>query len=218
MRAVAWDIDGTLVDSEPLHHEALVEASRGFGVDLSDLPAMAFRGVQMQDVWTLLKSRFPDTLEQTAWLGAIESYYVANARSLRPITGAIEAVRQVSGLGLAQACVSNSSRRIVDANLTRLGLADAMGFSISCDDVANAKPHPEPYRRALDAFGLPPEAVVAIEDSASGVRSARAAGLRVVGLGMNGARDFPIDWTIENLAQLINILAPGRGAMTRSQT
>ena len=57
--AVAWDIDGTLVDSEPLHHHALLEASADFNVDLGDLPPLAFRGVHMEDVWSKLRSRFP---------------------------------------------------------------------------------------------------------------------------------------------------------------
>jgi beta-phosphoglucomutase-like phosphatase (HAD superfamily) len=60
--AVAWDIDGTLIDSEPLHHQALLDASASFGVDLKDLPPLAFRGVHMDEVWSSLRDRFPATL------------------------------------------------------------------------------------------------------------------------------------------------------------
>ena len=59
-RAVAWDIDGTLIDSEGLHQRSLIETGAEFGVDLSDLPDEAFRGIHMRDVWTALQPRFPE--------------------------------------------------------------------------------------------------------------------------------------------------------------
>ncbi len=59
IRAIAWDIDGTLIDSEPLHHEALVHASLQFGVDLRDLPSEAYQGVHIGDVWIALRDRLP---------------------------------------------------------------------------------------------------------------------------------------------------------------
>ena len=55
-RAVAWDLDGTLIDSEGLHQRALIETSAAFGADLSDLPDEAFRGVHMRDVWATLQA------------------------------------------------------------------------------------------------------------------------------------------------------------------
>ncbi|WP_216073394.1 hypothetical protein, partial [Acinetobacter baumannii] len=61
-RAVAWDIDGTLVDSEPRHHRALLAASLRWGADFSDLPDQAFRGVHMGDVWDVLRHRLPGDL------------------------------------------------------------------------------------------------------------------------------------------------------------
>ena len=62
-RAVAWDVDGTLIDSEGLHQRSLIEAGAEFGVDLSDLPDEAFRGVHMRDVWTALKRSEEHTSE-----------------------------------------------------------------------------------------------------------------------------------------------------------
>src|SRR5271156_5304984 len=78
-RAVAWDVDGTLIDSEGLHQRSLIETGAEFGVDLSALPDEAFRGIHMRDVWTALKPRFPKTVDREAWIGAIERFYVAQA-------------------------------------------------------------------------------------------------------------------------------------------
>lgn len=178
--AVAWDIDGTLVDSEPLHHQALVAASAGFGADLSDLPDMAFRGIHMGDVWRLLAGRLPADLEEAVWLEAINRHYVANRHQLSAVPGAVETIERLAALGIPQVCVSNSGRSVVDANLDFLGILPHIRFSLSLDDVPEGKPSPVPYRMAADALGLPPAAVVAVEDSQTGLISARAAGLHAV--------------------------------------
>jgi beta-phosphoglucomutase-like phosphatase (HAD superfamily) len=62
-RAIAWDIDGTLIDSEPLHHQSLLAGCRNWGIDLGDLPDQAFRGIHMGDVWTMLRPRLPAGLD-----------------------------------------------------------------------------------------------------------------------------------------------------------
>jgi HAD superfamily hydrolase (TIGR01509 family) len=207
-RAVAWDIDGTLIDSEGLHQRALIESSADFGVDLSDLPDEAFRGVHMGDVWTALKDRFPDGVNRRTWLAAIERFYVARAPSLTPTPGAIETVRALAAEGVAQACVSNSGRAIVDANLDALGIRPTMAFSLSLDDVIAGKPDPAPFREAARRFALPPAAIVAIEDSEAGVHSAREAGLYVIGYAPEGGAVAASNRTI---AQLTDVLALFKG-------
>jgi len=166
-RAVAWDIDGTLIDSEALHQRALVQSSAFFGVDLSNLPHEAFRGVHMHDVWKALEPRFPKEVERKAWLSVIERRYVSEADGLPLSPGALETVRALTKKGVPQACVSNSGRAVVDANLDALGIRDAIAFSISLNDVSKGKPDPEPFREAARRFGLPPASVVAVEDGAA---------------------------------------------------
>ncbi len=179
LRAVAWDVDGTLVDSEPLHHRALVAATLAFGIDLSDLPEQHFRGIHMGDVWTALRARLPPALQEAEWLYAITSHYIADRGVLKPLPGAVETIAALAIREVPQACVSNSHRAIVEANLDALGISHFMAFTIAFDDVAAGKPDPEPYRIAARRFGLAPAAVLAVEDSEAGLISAAAAGLHV---------------------------------------
>jgi HAD superfamily hydrolase (TIGR01509 family) len=201
--AVAWDIDGTLIDSEPLHERALAAASAALGADLSDLEPDAFRGVHAIDIWEALKPRFAAGSSFKTWIVAIESYYVAHAGELKPIRGAIEAIRKLAELGIAQACVSNSGRTIVDANIEALGIGTIMAFSMSLEDVSAGKPDPEPYREAARRFALPAAAVVAVEDSGAGARSARAAGLYVVGYSPAGEPFVGADRSIMELMEIM---------------
>ena len=207
-RAVAWDVDGTLIDSEGLHQRSLIETGAEFGVDLSDLPDEAFRGVHMRDVWTALKPRFPVSVDRKTWIAAIERFYIARAPSLSPIPGALEAVRALAAKGVAQACVSNSGRAIVDANLEALQIRPAISFSISLEDVSAGKPDPEPYREAARRFALPAAAVVAVEDSGAGARSARAAGLYVVGYAPKGNAFVGSDRSITKLMEVVALFEP----------
>jgi len=177
--AIAWDIDGTLIDSEPTHQAALTAVCARYGVNLPNLENV-FTGIALEDVWTALRRRLPESLERDAWLEEIVDAYVEMAPALRPFAGARKTVEDFARSGRPQACVSNSGRRIVDANLAALGFADLFQFSISRNDVANGKPHPEPYSQACERFGLAPAAVLAVEDSAVGAAAAVAAGLAVV--------------------------------------
>ncbi len=206
-RVVAWDVDGTLIDSEGLHQRALIESSAEFGVDLSDLPDEAFRGVHMRDVWTALKPRFPDQVERLEWLAAIERFYVARAPLLAPTPGAIATIAALAAEGIAQACVSNSGRAIVDANLDALGIRRTMAFSISLDDVSAAKPDPAPFREAARRFAVPPAAIVAVEDSDAGAHSARDAGLYVIGYAPDGSALAGSNRTITQLMDILPLFS-----------
>ncbi len=201
-RAVAWDIDGTLIDSEPLHQRGLVAASAALGVDLSDVEPEAFRGVHAIDIWKALKPRFPAGSLFSTWIAGIEGYYVEHAGELEPNPGALEAMRELAARGVAQACVSNSGRRIVDANIEALGVGEIIAFSLSLDDVTSGKPDPEPYLKAARRLGPEPHATVAVEDSGAGARSARAAGLYVVGYAPSRAPFVGADLSIKHLAEV----------------
>ena len=185
IRAVAWDIDGTLIDSEPAHQLALIAVSARYGAPIArDDPR--FLGVAMEQVFEQLAPVYPPSLTREAWLDEIVETYVAGVSRLNPMPGAREAVASLARAGARQACVSNSVRRIVDANLARLALGDALAFAIAREDVARAKPDPAPYALACRRFGLAPSEVLAVEDSDVGAASAQAAGLQVLRVDPQG--------------------------------
>lgn len=181
--AIAWDVDGTLVDSEPLHHRALLAGCHRFGLDLSHIPETRFYGVHINDVWLALRAELPEDLAQDLWLQAIEDYYHDHSSELVAIPGSRETIRRLAAKGIRQACVSNSCRRIVESNLEALGVREFINVVVTLDDVHCGKPSPEPYQQAIGAFGLPAAAVLAVEDSPTGVLSAQAAGMHVAFYG-----------------------------------
>lgn len=207
---IAWDVDGTLVDSEGRHHRALLAASRRWGVDLGDLPEDAFRGLHNEDVWDRLHARMPRSLDVATWLAAIDDAYVEDRDAIPAMPGAIAAMRALDARGIRQVCVSNSNRRIVRANLDALGVTDLVAGIVALDDVVRGKPDPEPYLAGCGLLGLPPGAVIAVEDSGTGVAAARAAGLFVVGFAAPGvAAPAGADRAAMDLGEILALFSGG---------
>lgn len=179
-KAVFWDMDGTLVDSEPLHDAALVAAMRSVGLEPpADLHERVL-GQTAAHVYAMMREEFGLTLPFDDWIGRKYRHYLSQAHALKPRPGAVEVFERLHRLGVAQAIVSNSDRLVVDANLRAVGLAHPGLRSISRNDVREGKPHPEPFLRAAWLFGVDPADAVAIDDSRTGASAGVAAGMKTL--------------------------------------
>ena len=205
MRSVViWDVDGTLVDSEPLHLMALKTLCARYDVDISSLPDDRFVGVDLYRVWDVLGSRFPRELTSSAWIDELNRVYASGIDRLVPIDDAAMVIARLAEMGVRQAAVSNSNRVVVDANLNALGVLDILEFSISLDDVKSSKPDPEIYLKALDRMHADPSKTISVEDSRTGIMSAHAAGIPVIGLG---TKELGADHHISHLRQVLEIVS-----------
>jgi HAD superfamily hydrolase (TIGR01509 family) len=104
------------------------------------------------------------------------------ARGCAPMPGAEALLAALGSAGVPFALCSNSPRRIVDAALAGAGLRGAFAVTVAGDEVPRGKPEPDPYLAAAAALGLDAADCAALEDSPTGARSARAAGMRVYGI------------------------------------
>ena len=206
IKAVAWDIDGTLVDSEPLHLKSLMLVCKKYNIDISDLPDEYFIGVNLYGVWKELRKRFPTSLKFDEWANQINSFYFANSSTLTITPYALEVINELHILGVIQAAVSNSNRSVVDINLDALGVSKILNFSLSLDDVKKGKPDPTPYQVATTKLGLEPYEILAVEDSNSGIISAQKAGLMVAAVNVRGYSDTTADFSITSLKEIVNLI------------
>ncbi len=187
-KAVLWDIDGTLIDSEPLHLACIRQVSEAFGYVMPREVEERFLGHDQATVWRAIAPFFSRSVSEADWKGAVLESYIARApREAKPFLGALEAIRRLDEAGVPQICVSNSERVVVDANVAAIGIAPFLRFTISRDDVTHGKPDPLPYRTGCERLSLLPAHGIAVEDSTAGAQAAVAAGLHVVRVPGDGA-------------------------------
>jgi beta-phosphoglucomutase-like phosphatase (HAD superfamily) len=181
IRAVFWDMDGTLADSEPLHLQSLIRVLAHHGIEAGDELHPLIFGKTGREVHALCGERFGIRTDFAAWAMFRARCYLDASNTLAARTGALEVFGAVRAACIPQAIVSNSSRMLLEANLRALGLEDPQLVSVSANDVRRGKPDPEPYARAAHLLEVDARDVVVVEDSPTGARAALAAQMRVIG-------------------------------------
>jgi len=176
--ALLLDLDGTLVDSEPLHRERYRAwfAQRGWPFD--DAVAAQFTGRRADDVFRTLDGpwRGEDPEALLAQIIALEPL----RRLPEPVTGAAEVIAWARAQGIPLALVTSAGTRWAGRALGALGGIGAFDTTVTRDDIATGKPDPACYALACERLGVAAGAAVACEDAPDGVRSAAGAGVGVV--------------------------------------
>ncbi|HMC48943.1 MAG TPA: HAD family phosphatase [Caballeronia sp.] len=180
IKAVLWDMDGTLADSEALHLSTLVAVLTHHGIEAGDDLHASIFGKTGREVHAYCCERFGIDFEYGPWSMARARHYLSEAPKMRPRPGALNVYHAVRAAGTRQAIVSNSSRMLLEAGLRALDLQDPQLISISINDVRAGKPDPEPYQRAAWLLRVMPGEAIVVEDSPTGARTAIAAGMRVL--------------------------------------
>jgi len=182
IEAVVFDLDGVILDTEELWDEVREALARERGGRWSDRAQADMMGMSspewsryMHEVVGLAES--PDEINREVVHRMLDRY----AQRLPLIDGAIDAVRRIAArwpLGLA----SSSNRELIDRALEVSGLAPLFRATVSSEEVARGKPAPDVYLEVTRRLGVDAKSCAAIEDSANGIRSAHAAGMRVVAI------------------------------------
>ena len=179
---VLWDLDGTLIESEPLHQESMRRAYLGLGQAAESAPG-ALPGLgaaaNYRHVFALDPAQ-PMPQQFAAWYSAVVDHFVANLSATSPLAASLECCAWFAARGLAQSVVSNAHPRIIEASLRHLGIREHIRHVCSGDDVARGKPAPDAYLHALALHGASADSCIAFEDSRVGITAAKAAGLAVV--------------------------------------
>jgi len=186
--ALFFDLDGTLVDSDPQHLAAFqrVFAPHGISVDRVAYDR-DIHGVSNETIGTTFLSHL-SVERRSAILAEKEAIYRADLGDVEPIAGAMGLLDFADRRGLRRAVVTNAPRANAEAVLSALGLDARLPIVVVGSELERSKPDPLPYLEALKRTGALASRSVAFEDSPSGVRAAAAAGLAVVGLTTTLAR------------------------------
>ncbi|TPE50138.1 HAD family hydrolase [Amaricoccus solimangrovi] len=180
--ALLFDLDGTLLDTDPLHHKAFVSvfAERGRGLDIEEYKTRIIGKPNAQ----IMAEYFPGEETRHAEIAEIKESRFRDLLGGRadPTAGIHALLDWAERERIGTAVVTNAPRVNAEAMLAAAGLAERLTLLLIGEECPRPKPDPLPYRMAMEALGATPARSVAFEDSPSGLRAARAAGAHVFGL------------------------------------
>lgn len=189
MKAVIFDMDGVLLNSEPYYYEYLHQRFDELGLSVSDEEYAGFVGLPTNKVWSYLEKvngvdlGIENLLKQEA--KQINNLFIA--ADLEPIKGVTELLDTISKLGVPMCVASTSAKVTIQIIIEKLGFNDYFKFLISGTEVANGKPHPDIFLKAAELHKVSPENCLVIEDSQNGVSGAKKAGMTCIGFRNPGS-------------------------------
>ncbi len=182
LKAIIFDFDGTIIDTETAWYTVFKEAYAHYGVALSLEMYAKCLGTNLQafNPYTYLVTHHHIKLDVEAFRASIQQSHaqLMEKETLRP--GILTLLQQAKEAGLQIGLASSSSRQWIDQYVDKLGIQDFFDCYCTADTVTNVKPDPELYLQALKQLGVKGKEAIAIEDSPNGAQAAVAAGLYTV--------------------------------------
>ena len=199
-RAVLWDMDGTLVDSEELHWLSWQETMAKEGIAITRDQFLASFGQRNDSTIPryLGTDATPERIEKISLAKDATYRRLVRERGISPLPGVAYWVRTLHEQGWLQAIASSAPRANVEVVLEALAATHRFQAIACAEDVLRGKPDPEVYLTAAARAGASPERSIVVEDAAAGIEGARRAGMRSIGVSHHG-KHLAADIVVESL-------------------
>lgn len=198
IQAVIFDMDGVLIDSEPLWQQVEFETMTALGLPITYEDTLQTTGLRIDQLVEYWYKRYPwpDYHDITNGLKTykgkennqavaqriVNQAIIAINQDAKPMQGVIEALDNCQSLGLKIGLASSSPSIMIEAVLTKLNIKHYFEITKSAEHLAHGKPHPEVYLNCAEALGISPHHCLAIEDSFNGLIAARAANMQTIAI------------------------------------
>jgi HAD superfamily hydrolase (TIGR01509 family) len=205
IRAIIFDLDGLMVDSEPMAKQAWRTLLARYGHTLDVDTINAILGLRLADSSRLVRDRYQLPLSAEKLAAEENKLFMASlteTRSLTPMPGLFRLLEAVDAHGLVRAVATSSGCHYASVALEMIGADDGFAAVVTGDSVRNGKPAPDIYLAAAEALSLPPSDCLALEDSPNGVLAAKAAGMRCAAVPNDMTADLDLsaaDWIFQSL-------------------
>ena len=191
-KAVIFDMDGVLIDSEPAYLKMNMEMFSQLGIKMDDENYKALVGLPSVPMWKMLiekyglKNSVSDFihLEKKRMLEILDSDLIT-----KPVDGINELISILKENRFRLSVASSSAKDNINFVLEKLGIKDSFEFIISGEEVKHGKPSPDIFLKVSDYLKILPDKCFVIEDSANGIKAANSAGMKSIGFANNGTNE-----------------------------
>ena len=212
IKAIIFDMDGVLVDSEPFHIEIEKKQFLLNQISISDEEHHQYMGVASDVMWRKIAGRhlLNITVEKLAEQNRIESIrYFTELEEIPVMPGLVDLLEKLSSKNYPMAVASSSYPEIIKIILEKTGLRKYFDVVVSSQEAGKSKPEPDVFLLAARKLGIPSKDCLVVEDSANGIKAAQAAGMSCVayqGAGTNPQSQKEADAIVRSYAQLAMML------------
>jgi HAD superfamily hydrolase (TIGR01509 family) len=213
-KAALYDLDGLMVDSEPIHEVATEKVLNKYGHTRSDIPEKIrkdFYGKRLKDIAEEVVKALGLEIDPLTWTEERHQFFLELIGGGVPLMdGLLESIAYFRGRGMLLAVVSSGDRRHVKKMLDVNGLESSFDKVINGDDVTVGKPDPQCYLKGAAALGVEPGECIVLEDAAAGISAGVAGGMKVIAVrNVHNANYDGAHAVIENLAKIDDKLLAG---------
>ncbi len=207
IQAFIFDMDGVIIDSEPLHFEVDIQVMKDFGAAITQEQLEKYVGMTNPEMWKLIREEYQ--LQRT--VSEIIDYQISNkikiltAREMEPIDGIRELLADLKASGIPVGIASSSPPVFIQAVLDKFGLLDAFDCIVSGEEVDRGKPAPDVYLKAAELLGVEPASCMVLEDARHGIAAAKSAGMQCIGFvnPNSGNQDLSAaDYVVRSIAEV----------------
>jgi HAD superfamily hydrolase (TIGR01509 family) len=181
VKAVVFDMDGLLVDTEVVFREAFMSSAADAGHDMPASVFLSMIGTNDEGSRRILRDYFGETFEiEPFWAATLRRFYTLAEGGIALKTGVVEILDALDALEIPRAIATSSAHENVAHSLEPHGIVGRFQAVVARGDYARGKPAPDPFLTAASRLGIAPQDCLALEDSHNGVRAAHAAGMMTV--------------------------------------
>jgi beta-phosphoglucomutase family hydrolase len=189
-KAVIFDMDGVLVNSEPFYVEVEQTNFRQLGLEISEEEHQTYQGTATDQMWKIIKKRHAvkqPVEELVKMTNNLVTPYFQSLGKMEPMPGVEQLIKKLKGKGVPLALASSSYPDVIDIILEKTGLKNYFDVVVDSQMAGASKPEPDIFLLAAKKLGVSPEKCIVIEDSANGIKAAKSAGMFCVAFAGPGS-------------------------------